>query len=408
MKHHRHRNPKVRTFVAWQRLALLVALVAYGCDEPARSPDTPEVVPSSAALVLDAEALRDAGIVTVAAKTLDVARSIEAPGVLVLDETRTARIGSLVEGKVLQVLAEVGDRVTAGERLATMHSPVVHEAWAGYRRAVAERKRAEAELAYARAAQERASRLFAAKAAALQEVQRADADRLTAEQTLEMARTDLRRAEEVLEHYGITSGDDPTGESGEIIPVESPIAGAVLERQVTAGSAVTTGTPLFVVSDLSVLWARAELEEGRLPLLRVGNPVEIRVAAYGAEVFPAQIVFVADTLDPVTRRVSVRCRVDNTDGRLRPQMFANVSLKAPTQRRIVAVPDEAVQTLDNRTVVFLETAPGRFEPIDVDLGGTFDGWTEVVTGVAAGDRIAAGGSVLLNAELRNRAGGGEE
>ncbi len=396
-----------RAFRIGKRAALIAVLASFGCDDPASAPP-PAVVPESAALVLDAEALRDAGIAIASAKTIDIADSIEAPGVLVLDETRTARIGSLVDGKVLEVLAEVGDRVAAGARLASMHSPVVHEAWADYRRSLAERKRAEAELAYARAAHARAVRLLAAKAAALQEVQRADADRLSAEQSLEMAKTDLRRAEEVLEHYGITSGDDPSGESGEIIPVESPIAGAVLERQVSAGSAVTTGTPLFVVSDLSVLWVRAELEEARLPLLRVGNPVEVRVAAYGTEAFPAQIVFVADTLDPVTRRVAVRCRIENPDGRLRPQMFANVALKTHAQRRIVAVPEQAVQTIDGRTILFREVGPARFEPSDVELGAVADGWVEVRNGAVAGDRIVAAGSVLLKAEMQNRRGGAED
>lgn len=391
-----------RSALPWLLAATLVSACTDAPDPgSAAAPTAPADV-----VVLDPESLRDAGIATDAARSMQVADAIEAPGVVALDETRTARIGSQVDGKVLRVAAEVGDRVAAGALLATMHSPLVHDAWADYRRALAERRRTEAELAYAVAAAARAGRLLAAGAASLQEVQRAEADRLAAEQGLDMARTDLRRAEEVLEHYGITSGDDPTGESGEVIPVTSPIAGAVLERACSAGGAVTTGTPLFVVSDLAQLWVRADLQETMLRLLRVGSPVRIRVAAYPEETFPATIVFVADTLDPVTRRVGVRCVVDNADGRLRPEMFATVVISAPEPRTVVAVPDAAVQSLDGRPAVFVETAPGRFERRDVTVGASVDGWTEVRTGVAAGERVATSGSILLASELK--AGGGED
>lgn len=385
---------------------LLAATLFSACADTPDPVSPAATAPPANVVVLDEESLRDAGIATDTARSMQVADAIDAPGVVVLDETRTARIGSQVDGKILQVAAEVGDRVAAGALLATMHSPLIHDAWADYRRALAERRRAEAELAYAVAAAARGHRLLAAGAASLQEVQRAEADRLAAEQSLDMSRTDLRRAEEVLEHYGITSGDDPTGESGEVIPVTSPIAGAVLERTGSAGGAVTTGTPLFVVSDLAQLWVRADLQETKLRLLRVGSPVRIRVAAYPDEAFPAKIVFVADTLDPVTRRVGVRCVVDNADGRLRPEMFATVVISAPEPRTVVAVPDAAVQSLDGRPAVFIETAHGRFERRDVTVGASVDGWTEVRDGVSAGERVATSGSILLASELK--AGGGED
>jgi cobalt-zinc-cadmium efflux system membrane fusion protein len=319
--------------------------------------------------------------------------------VLALDETRTARIGSLVDGTVVEMSVQVGDRVEAQQVLASLHSPVVHEAWAAYRKAIAERKRASTELRYTVQAAERVRRLFADKAASLQEVQKADVDRVAAEQALDMAGTEVRRAEEVLEHYGITSGEDPTGESGEQIPVRSPLAAAVLERQITTGTAVTSGMPLFVVSDLSTLWALAEVDETALPRVNVGMPVEIRVAAYPDEPFGGSIIFVGDTLDPKTRRVSVRCTVPNADGRLKPQMYATLLLEEGAQRTVLSVPKAAVQEVDGQSVVFVTDGAGTFRRRAVTLGRTVADAVEITGGLQAGERIAVAGSFVLKSEL---------
>jgi cobalt-zinc-cadmium efflux system membrane fusion protein len=319
--------------------------------------------------------------------------------VLALDETRTARIGSLVDGTAVEVSAQVGDRVEAGQALALLHSPIVHETWAAYRKAIAERKRATTDLSYAAQAAERVRRLYADKAASLQEVQKAAVDRVAAEQALDMANTEVRRAEEVLEHYGITSGEDPTGESGEQIPVRSPLAAAVLERQVTTGTAVTSGMPLFVVSDLSTLWALAEVDETALSRITVGLPVEIRVAAYPDDTFGGSIIFVGDTLDPKTRRVSVRCTVPNADGRLKPQMYATLALEEGARRTVLAVPTTAVQEVDGASVVFVTDGAGTFRRRDVVLGRTVGEAVEIVSGLQAGERIAVAGSFVLKSEL---------
>jgi cobalt-zinc-cadmium efflux system membrane fusion protein len=293
------------------------------------------------------------------------------------------RIGSLVEGKVVTVATEVGNRVTAGATLAELHSQVVHVTWAEYRKAIADRKRQETQFAYT----------------VQEEVQRAQVDRVVAEQSLEMAKTEVRRTEEALEHLGITSGEDPSGEKGEQIPVKSPIAGAVLEKSVTTGTAVTPGMPLFVVSDLSTLWALAEVDETQLSLLQVGRPVAVRVAAYPSEVFPGTIIFIADFLDPKTRRVSVRCRVANPHGKLKPHMYATLMLGAGETRTVVAIPAPAVQAMDGKTVVFVADDTGKFALREVTVGTETEGWVEVITGIRPGERVAASGSFLLKSEL---------
>jgi cobalt-zinc-cadmium efflux system membrane fusion protein len=309
---------------------------------------------------------------------------------------------------VSKAYAEVGDRVRSGEVLAEMHSHVVHDAWADYRKAVAERRRRETEQTFARQNEDRAKRLLADKAISQQDLRRAEADRAAADEQLDMARTEVRRAEEALEHYGVTNAEDPSGESGEYIPVRSPLHGVVLEKSITQGTAVTVGTPLFVVADLTELWAVAEIDETQLPLVRAGRPTDLRVAAYPGETFPGRITFVADMVNPKTRRVTVRCQVPNPAQRLKPEMYAQVTLSAGEPREVLAVPAGAIQEIEGKPLVFVKTAKGSFARRDVAVGPEAEGWVEVRSGVKEGEAVATAGSFLLKSELLKGSLAGEE
>jgi membrane fusion protein, heavy metal efflux system len=381
-------------------VACLLALTPLAACRP---PSTAEPAPPAAATARDLrvspQALADGIVAVDAARTVEQRDRLEAPALLVLDESRTARIGSMVDGLLVEVSAQVGDRVPSGALLGSIHSHLVHDAWAAYRKAIAEQRRQETELRYATENEQRAERLLAAKAFSQQEVERARVDRAAAVEALDMARTEVRRSEEDLEHLGITNGEDPTGESGERIPVRTPLGGVVLERMVTTGTAVTPGMPLFVVSDLHQLWAEAEVDELRLSSLAVGRPADVAVPAYPGDTFPARIVFIGDTVNPTTRRVVVRCLVPNDEGRLKPQMYATVGLGTGDTRRLTVVPSAAVQNVDGAPMVFVDEGGGRFTPRTVRTGAERNGLIEIAEGLAAGERVATTGSFLLKSQL---------
>lgn len=378
-------------------IVLLAALAYLFRASPHREPAA-QPAPAADAVQLSDAAQRQAGITVEAARAVTRTDQLEAPAVLALDETRTARLGSSVEGKVVETFAQEGDRVQRDKVLAWLHSPVVHEAWASYRKAVADRRRLQTELTFATQMDERTVRLFNDKAVAEQEVQRAHANRVAAEEALNIAQTEVRRSEEELEHLGVTNKEDPSGEAGEQIPVKAPFGGVVLQRLVTAGTAITPGTPLFVVSDLSSLWAIAEIDETSLSQVQTGRPVAVRVSAYADDAFAGTIAFVGDTINPKTRRVMVRCQVPNASGRLKPEMYATVALGESGPRPIVAVPSQAVHEIDGRTVVFVQ-AGDRFTRREVRVGSDVNGLIEIRTGLKAGERVAAAGSFLLKSEL---------
>jgi membrane fusion protein, heavy metal efflux system len=388
--------------------ALVAAIAAWRAFTGHGGPEAQGPTAAAGTVALGEAAQKQAGISTGPVKRMTRTDRVEAPGILALDEKRTARLGSTVEGMVTRAIAEVGDRVRPGQVLAEMMSHVVHDAWAAYRKAVAERRRRDTELTFAKQNEERAKRLFAEKAVSGQDVQRAEADLVGADEQLDIARTEVRRAEEELEHYGITNAEDPSGESGEYIPVRSPLRGVVLEKSVTQGTAVTVGTPLYVVADLSELWAVAEIDETQLPLVKAGRSTDLRVAAYPGETFPGRITFVADTINPRTRRVTVRCQVPNADLRLKPEMYAQFTLSAGEERPVLAVPSAAIQEIGARPIVFVRTAQGAYEKRDVTVGPEADGWVEVRTGAKEGEVVATTGSFLLKSELLKASMAGEE
>jgi RND family efflux transporter MFP subunit len=173
----------------------------------------------------------------------------------------------------------------------------------------------------------------------------------------------------------------------------------VLERLVTTGTAVTPGTALFVVSDLSTLWALAEVDETMLARVAPQRAVHVRVSAYPDESFNGTVTFVGDTVNPKTRRIVVRCELPNPTGRLKPEMYATVTLDTGQPRRTVVVPSGALQEMNGKTVVFVEEPAGRFRPREVTAGAEQQGQVEIRAGLRAGERVAAAGSFLLKSAL---------
>ncbi|HEY8548323.1 MAG TPA: efflux RND transporter periplasmic adaptor subunit [Vicinamibacterales bacterium] len=329
------------------------------------------------------------------ARTAQSQTELEAPSVLQLDETQTARVGAIVDAVVVDLRVNVGDRVSRGALLGTLHSHALHEAVAEYRKALAERRQRATELDYATDAEARARRLFGTKAISQQELVRAGTSRTAAAEALTIAETEVERARNELEHLGVNAADIDRSGDADRIPIRSPIDGVVLERFVAPGMAVTPGTQMFVVSDLSRLWGIAEVDERHLSRLAPGQPATLHVAAYPDTAFDAKVLAIGDTVHETTRRVSVRLAVPNPAGRLKPRMFATARLGIDEPRTVVAVPKAALQTLNDRTVVYVQKEDGEFEPRPVVVHAERGDVAELADGLRAGERVATSGSFLL-------------
>jgi cobalt-zinc-cadmium efflux system membrane fusion protein len=161
---------------------------------------------------------------------------------------------------------------------------------------------------------------------------------------------------------------------------------------------VTNGgsSPAFVISDLSTVWLVGNLREDDAPSARVGQPVEVRAPALPGRVFKANVDFVAPTVDPATRRVAVRAQIENPDGALKPEMFANFTLITSPTTSASSVPQEAVIYEGDTARVWIAHDGHALELRQIKTGRTSDGLIEVLSGLQPGERVVTSGSLFID------------
>jgi cobalt-zinc-cadmium efflux system membrane fusion protein len=297
-------------------------------------------------------------------------------GTIEFDDERTARLSTVVPGRVAEMLVQVGDRVQVDQPLLAIESPEVKSVQAEY-------VRADADLVVARKAVERAGRLRAVQAIS-------DKDFLQTTEDAAKAAADFERARSVLERLHIAPEEHTTR-----YLLRSPVAGTVVERKAVLGLEVTpeSADPLLVVSDLGRVKVSVRVPERQLALVRAGETVRVRVDAYPEE-FPGEIAAVGAVVDDATRTVVARCVVPNPAERLKPAMFARVTVSAPPDSKLVAVPLEAVLSDGRRSQVVVRGADGALALRPVELGVEVDGHVQVLSGLALGDEIVTHGALF--------------
>jgi cobalt-zinc-cadmium efflux system membrane fusion protein len=400
-------------------LALGLVLLP-GCTSEAPTPAAAPPVQNAeqGVVVLAPEALKDGRIQWEPARVSSLPELIRVTGRIGVNENLTSRVGSIVDGRVAEVFANVGDPVAKGQDLARLVSQEVHDTRAEYAKARAELAQRQSELEFARTTAKRASRLYELKAGSLESVQRAQADVRSAESAVTVARVEVNRVAEQLRHLGLsTEGAEDeytkplasgkpvaTGEfeEDELVPVVSPLSGTVLKRLVSPGTVVTPSSDLMVISDLKILWVNAEVPEKYLPALRVGRPVGITVQAYGDQVFPGRITYIGDTLNPATRTVEVRCETRNSEGKLKPEMYATIGFGVGEVTNALLIPTSAIQDVEGQSTVFIREDETRFRARKIRVGRQAGLESEVLEGLTPGEVVVTAGSFLLKSELLNR------
>ena len=378
-------------------LFLLVAIVHLSCEskqEDARKPPAPAATSSAEPGIIE---LPDGSPTLTRLQTDRVAlrpirTSLKAQaGKILANENRLAHLSARVPGRIVAVYANLGDRVKEGDRLLLLDSPAFGEAQLEYRKA-------RTTLSVTEKALERAIALLDRGAIGVGEHQRRDAD-------YENARADLHEAEEKLHLLGMTEREiqqlaAKTLPHAEVarVSLRAPFTGAVIERNATIGEVVDPNNTLFTVADLSTVWVRADFPEQQAGRLKTGLTIEVRVSAYLDTMFQGVITYVGAVIDPTTRTVMARADMANPDGRLRPEMFAEVTLVTDEQS-VLTVPRTAVQQVGSRTVVFVVRKPRRFESRGVTLGQASSEYIQVVTGLTSGEEVVTQGSYALKSEL---------
>lgn len=373
-------------------LPLAVAVLAGGCggesaDAEPEEEHAEEGGAGTAIVELDSAALAMAGILQGEADTVQ-STVLPATGTITYDQNRVSHIGPRTEGRILSLRADLGDRVRSGQVLAVLESPEV-----GATRA--DLHEAESMLEIARENYDRERRLEEQGISSRREL-------LEAERELRQAEAALLRAGERLQALGAGHGD------GSQFTVTSPFAGVVVEKHATRGEVVGPSDQLFTVADLGRLWIELDVYERDLRHVALGQPVQVTTTAFPDRTFEGEIVYIGDILDPARRTVRSRVEVENPGGALRPGMFARAAIRVSGGATVVVVPRQAVQTVEDRQVVWVPgDQPGHFMARPVEVGQTLEGnRVEILSGLEPGERIVTEGAFTLKAQLSKGEFGG--
>ena len=368
-------------------LVVLLAALLAACNKEGSKPATPKAADPS--LVTPAQELL-AQLKLADVQKLPVAETLRVAGRIDFDEQRLARIGATVTGRVTQIDALLGQDVKKGEVLARLNSSELSSQQLAY-------LKARAQLELNRRNAERAKALFEADVIGAAELQRRESE-------FQISVAESRAASDQLQLLGVSpAAIDRLGKQGavdSVTPVVATLSGVVVERKLAQGQVVQPADALFVVADLSRLWAVAQVPEQQVSQVRAGQAVSIEVPALGNEKLVGKLIFVGQTIDPETRTVLVRTELDNHDGRLKPAMLASMLIEARAVERLV-VPASAVVRENDEDHVFVAEGDGVFRLLKVKLGAEQGGQRVVFSGLKGQEKIVVDGAFHLNNE-RNR------
>lgn len=368
-----------------------VLLVSYGCgknDTPKTKPAEKNVVKLNPLDVVLKEEMAKQFVIE-PAQIVELAVVQKVSGRIEANEQRTTRIGSSITGRVTQVMAEVGDRVKAGQPLAKLASPELSNAQLGFLRALSSTKLAERSV-------ERAQLLVTADVIGNAELQRREVE-------LSVARAELRAATDQLRLIGLSEALierlRETGALASEVAITANRTGIVVERKVSQGQVAQPGDPLFTVADLSNVWVVGALPEQDANSVHLNQLVEVEVAALGKQKLKGRIVFVSDTVQQDTRTVPIRTSVENPKFELKPQMLATLHLSGGLRKQL-AVPGSAVVRENDKDYVFVQIEKNHFRLTEVELDPAAGELRPVKKGISEGTFIVVDGSFHLNSQRK--------
>jgi len=312
-------------------------------------------------------------------------RTLRLSGAVAYNAFETTPVFAAIGGPVHELLVAPGQFVHAGEPLLTVTSPDYSAARSAY---------IKARDAYALADKlyVRAQDLFAHGAISEADLQLAESNRT-------QAHADVESSSDALRALGLKDPEalvkNPTAKTGEI-PVPAPVAGEVVERLVGPGQLLQAGvTQCFTISNTNTVWVLMNVYQSDLPLVHLGDAVEINTEAY-PDLFHGKISYIAPALDPNTRTLQARIVTENPGRKLKRDMYVTALVKAGSVPDAITVPDAAIlRDTENKPFVYVQTSPGKFARRLVTLGQSVKGRTQITTGLQEGEQVVGDGSLFL-------------
>ncbi len=330
---------------------------------------------------IDSAQISEAGI-RISAATAVKYSTLRVTGTITYDATRMSHAGTQSGGRVSDIHAELGDRVRKGQMLALLESVEVGATRAELSEAVELAKIAGENYS-------REQRLAEQGISSRKEL-------LDAEAEYRRQQARVKSAETRLKLLGAGGG------AGGQFSLSSPMSGTVVARAVGRGEVVSAQDTLFTVADLSRVWIELNIFERDLGKIQRGQQASITTVAYPGRTFDGKIAFIGATLDSDKRTAVARIEIVNSDGLLKPGMFAEAAIQtAGSGEAMVVLPVDAVQDVGGKTVVFVPGhEAGHFTVQAVEVGEILPNATIVIRkGIAEGAAVVTHGAFVLRSEL---------
>jgi cobalt-zinc-cadmium efflux system membrane fusion protein len=317
-------------------------------------------------------------------KPSDAAPNVSLTGRITFDEDRTQRVATPIDGRATAIMVKLGDRVKPGQSLIELSSPQVGQLQA-------DAQKTQQDMMVAQKTVDRVHKLKVDGAVSEKEVGQAEAD-------LQKAKADVGRTAAQLRSIGISASDPAVA-----VAIRAQVAGTVVERNVLVGQEVRADatTPLMTVTNLETVWVNADVYEQDLGLITSGAVVNVKVPAYPGDTFAGTVAHLGDVVDPTSRTVKLRCVVPNPNGKLKPEMFAKISLADAQGKQVLVIPARAVLNEAGKFRVIVVDG-NTFRPVGVDVGPEVDGRVRVLSGLKTGDKVVTDGALFLKHDIDNR------
>ncbi|MGZ8251574.1 MAG: efflux RND transporter periplasmic adaptor subunit [Methylophilaceae bacterium] len=370
-------------------LSVLVALSLAGCKaKEEAAPAATEVVDPNV-VEITPQLQQQIKLATVSKS--NIREILRVPGSIQVDEQRVARLGASVTGRIHDIDAVLGQHVKQGQVLATLNSTELAQNQLSYIKALQQ-------ISLQTKAVERARLLLESDVISAAELQRREAE-------LAAAQADLFAARDQLLVLGMSEQAirqlTNSGQMRSFSSVVARVSGTVISRKVNLGQVVQPAEELFIVADLSHVWAVAEVPEQQIELIQEGEEVNIEIPALGDRQITGKLIYVGDVVNPQTRTVTVRTDIENINGAIKPDMLVSMLVQSkPTPK--VAIPMQGIVRENDKDHVFVQIAPNKYRLREVVLGTQYDGLVAVTSGVVEGEIVVSEGAFHLNNERKRK------
>lgn len=323
---------------------------------------------------IDPVTTQSIGVRTATAEQRTLSRDIHTVGRVDYDEQRITRLHPKTEGWIEELFIETtGETIKADEILLSIYSPQLVSTQQEYLLAL--------------------SNLETLSESPFEDVRRGAASLVeTALERLQLFDVPTHQIEELKK----------TREVSKDLHIHSPSRGTVINVGAREGQYVTPQTELYFIADLSRVWVYVDVFEEELPWVRVGDDAEMQVEGVPGTIFRGQVTYIYPYAERQTRTIKARLEFPNEELLLKPEMFADVTIRSQPKANVVAVPAEAVVRSGVREKLFIVSGPGKFEPRNVVVGVTSEGWTEIIDGISVGEDVVVSAQFLIDSESKLR------